>query len=776
MAWSDFLFEQANLEKICRRPAVWATEYHLQNQLYGGHCLLKEYAGLDPHCPLPWAMEHFINFEDPIPYAADDASQLPILATVAEPSPHLTRHARRVVPIGSLYFYMRAIAEQWYPELSEPVARRGTLVMPAKSTQHKSLDFDRGRFAAELAALPEEFHPVVVSIFYRDYERGTHRPYEEAGLHVVGSGHPYDPLFLFRQYDLCRRFRYACANEISTSFCLSVLSGCRFFFHETTGLHVVRDAETLKHVQEGHADLPTKLACRQASPFPPHADGSEQTSLAEHFAGARFVRSPEFLRQLADDGRATLRASIPHEIDFDTGVRMDALAAWSTQGIDVDGCALERFELTVPSGTKAGAVAIDVCFGPDGHTAEWRLTLDGTRVHRFRPQPDGVRILVPCTPGRATRVAFAAEHPTRLPEPVRRRSARVVRLRLLDCSIRSPAVLPFGSDSRDLARSLAIDAPIIAPASRPPPRRRPRPIATALPNVKVAPRFFGRLYGLAPRSRPFEHATCVDGFDAHTVAALVRELPAADCLGEWARAEPERAKQGRVCGVELLADPRFGATWKALVEEGLSQRHYLRWLALFRPCIDRRYPDLDARFGRLETLRAVPRQSMRPGAGEVGLECQLAFHVPGTITEGDDLPPHLDRPQKLIAALIHLRWPGDRSIGGELEFYAPVEPVHCFESYRRLPRTSVRPTHVFPRDNGRLVTFLNSRDALHGSAPRQAAESPSLCIALAVEFPEPVFPIPLRNPVSDAVADPVRPDSLPWRRRVAHWLRGRRPR
>lgn len=275
------------------------------------------------------------------------------------------------------------------------------------------------------------------------------------------------------------------------------------------------------------------------------------------------------------------------------------------------------------------------------------------------------------------------------------------------------------------------------------------------------------------RHRPFEHATRADGFDAKTIETLLSELPAPDGFRELTRAAPGGATRGCVRGVALLANPRFGPTWKAMVEEGLSQEHYLRWLALFRPRIDRRYPDLDARFGRLEGLRAVPRHRLRAGSGEVGLECRLVFQTPGSTAGLAARDPHVGRPTTLLRAMIDLRWPGDRSADGRLEFHVPIEPAHCFEFGRQLPRTSVRTTHAFPRENGRLVTFLNSIDAIHGRTAAEPADLPRLYVDLMVEFSEPVFPISVRSEPRARAAAPSPPVRSPVGDRLRRWLRGR---
>jgi hypothetical protein len=359
MGWPNFRYDQADLARLCRAREVEHTEYHEANQLFGFSALLREYAALPPDEPLPWAMEHAILFDAPEPLQMDMASRLPLLLSVTErQAANLRPRVKaRVLPVGSAFFYLRHVYLRRHADTDAPAERRGTLVFPDKSTVNKEVNFDRERFAERLAALPAEYQPVAVSVYWKDFDRGQHLPFERAGLRLVTSGHAYDPLFLLRQYDLCRQFRYACANDISTSFCLSVLSGCRFFYLPTGGLSVKYNGVTLRYAEEPTLALPGKRACIAASPFPPvsgeggdecDSGGAAQRELAELFAGKASVREPEFFQSLFEEGRRLLQSGPPPPAEFRHGRRLDELAGWTPRGIAPDGWARAECGLTIP--------------------------------------------------------------------------------------------------------------------------------------------------------------------------------------------------------------------------------------------------------------------------------------------------------------------------------------------------------------------------------------------------------------------------------------------
>ncbi|HYE74861.1 MAG TPA: hypothetical protein VEF04_16090 [Blastocatellia bacterium] len=393
MHWPNFQLDQNNLALLCRPRNVDYTEYHNANQVFGFSWLLRQYAQLPSDEPLPWTMEHAISFDDPEPLQMDIASKLPILFAVTGRQAEIIRPRvkAQVFPIGSAFFYMQQLAHR-YLDLNQVPERRGTIVFPDKSTLNKDLDFDRERFAERLANLPAEYQPVAVSVFWKDYERGKHLPFERAGLMLVTSGHAFDPPFLLRQYDLCRQFKYACANDISTSFCLSVLSGCRFFYLPTGAVHIKRDGVKNSYAQEPTLALPGKQACVAASPFPPNEADSTQGELAKLFAGKRFVQPPEFFQEQFAEARRLLQSGPPKSVTLRHGRRIDELGGWLPRGIDPDGWARGTCGLTIPPQSKTHYNSVQLHIhvphrAVSSDQASFAVKCNGHKTHTFSIRP-----------------------------------------------------------------------------------------------------------------------------------------------------------------------------------------------------------------------------------------------------------------------------------------------------------------------------------------------------------------------------------------------------
>lgn len=434
MSWPRFLYDQTNMARLSATPEFYAREYHSQNEHYGFHDLIKSYAGLPRDRALPWAMEHAITFDDPAGSLPDLLTRLPILLSVTEGQARLLRGRTRarVEAIGSSYFYFRALADKQFAVAGEPPERRGTLVFPDKSTTDKTTDFDRDRYAETLADLPPEFQPVAVSMAWRDVQRGKHDAFERAGIMTVTSGHPLDPLFLFRQYDLCRHFKYAAANDISTSFCMSVLAGCRFFYLPGGPIEITEGGRTKVHQTEPTLYLPAKQECLAVSSFPPRGDGAAQLALAERYAGKDSVRPPEFFKALAEEGYRMLQAKAPRPVPAALDQVLDRYASWLANGIDADGWAHPKFSLAVPARLGCWGARLHISIpAPEAWTATVQVKIDQMPPVAAPIKSGQWLIDLPCPRRGRSDVEIAFDADVALANDGRRRACRIERIEWL---------------------------------------------------------------------------------------------------------------------------------------------------------------------------------------------------------------------------------------------------------------------------------------------------------------------------------------------------------
>ena len=447
-AWPGFRYGQEDLRARSREPEVFEREYYSFNHLYCGAEILRKYAGLPDGRPVPWAIQAILRYidspgegEDPSEPLSRSARKLwnsgmPILYPIDEARGGELRRfgAKRVFEIGAMFHYARGLYRRKGWE-EEAVERRGTIALPDKSDLGKLVDFDREAYAAKLVALPEIYQPVYVSMHWQDYERGCHLPYLDAGLPVVSAGHPHDPLFYERLYDTFRRFAYSCSNEISTSFALSVLSGCRFFFLDGGDLTIQRAGGEVYQGREPTLEQPGKRRCLAASPFPPlDDDGGRQWKLAAHYSGEHLVREPEFFQERWREGREALSAQVPTSpLVLSEDGNFEAFRNWLPWGFDRDGWADPQCGLEIPAREGFEQVEIRLAFPPlDGEresTFSWTLDGDPATEKLFPVRKSDLVVEIPVpTSGKTREVRFEGPPAVALEGEGRSRSFRIVSL------------------------------------------------------------------------------------------------------------------------------------------------------------------------------------------------------------------------------------------------------------------------------------------------------------------------------------------------------------
>jgi len=388
--WPGFQLDQEDLWERSREPVLFEREYFAFNHLYGGAEVLRQYADLPDGRPIPWTLQTIMTFTNRSEWErlGDDAKPIwrlkqsqmhGFLINEAYSTKLRQQGIDTITEIGSVFFYARELYRR--KGLDTEVQRRGTIALPDKSDLGKLVDFDRESYAQKLAALPEEYHPVYVSMHWRDYASGNHEPYLKAGLKVVCSGHPNDPLFYQRLYDVCRRFKYSCSNEISTSFVLSVISGCQFFYLDGGLLSIRKSAVDEPVVGEQLAN-PGRRACMDASPFPPTAPtNAVQRKIAGEFAGEQFVRPPAFFRERWEKERNELSARLTtDDLSMEPAPPPMDFARWLPFGFDADGWADPVCGLEIPA--RQGFAGVEITLQiPKSHRenkeSALTFTLDG---------------------------------------------------------------------------------------------------------------------------------------------------------------------------------------------------------------------------------------------------------------------------------------------------------------------------------------------------------------------------------------------------------------
>lgn len=346
----DLRFSQDELETLCQEPALPNPELTGMNGAFGMGSVFRRYAGLPQDEPLTFACDHGVPLDPKFFFPLDFEHGLPgYLAAYEERAAFLREQGKPRVLISAFpLHYARRLLEKsgtWTP----PAERRGTLLFPYKSSNLTDVQFDAEALADWAAALPQEYQPVCVCVYWIDYLKGRHVAYMERGLPVVTCGHNASPDFLLRLIDLCTHFKYSCSNSVEGSYSLSVACGCWFIYkgigevdrNNPTDGAPARVTNPGAHTKYGAQLLPL-------APFPPRPEFlDKQRGLAAHLTGENRILLPEEFRELQDWGRNWLLERQPAEVSFIENMAPADLNQWVPINVRKDGWAGPAFRILI---------------------------------------------------------------------------------------------------------------------------------------------------------------------------------------------------------------------------------------------------------------------------------------------------------------------------------------------------------------------------------------------------------------------------------------------
>lgn len=244
--------------------------------------------------------------------------------------------------------------------------------------------------------------------------------------------------------------------------------------------------------------------------------------------------------------------------------------------------------------------------------------------------------------------------------------------------------------------------------------------------------------------QPFPHVVVHHALDDELCRQLLAEFPAFDVItqgqapGDNARFNYPARKAANDVGVS--------AAWRATLREHVSQEFLNKLIGLFRESILREYPDIESRFGRLDTWRAGVRGEDDFETADVLLDAQISVNTPVRAKPTSVLGPHVDKEHNLLAGLFYLRDDHDDSRGGDLELFRIRDEQdikfwngHTVDEY-------VQPVARVPYKKNTLVMILNTWKSIHGVTVRSVTPHPRMFMNVVVEMREPLFEITNRRP------------------------------
>lgn len=194
------------------------------SEIYGFGKLIREYGYYPKSLPLYISTDHGPGQHD-FPNSKELQSKMPVHFYH---SPRLVkiwpRYSKR--PCYSLYspyvFYRKK-------NVRRNKDAKGTIAFPTHSTHFIDINFDVDKYIDQLLALPEEYKPVSVCMYFLDVQKGLHKPFFKRRIPVYSAGHWFHPDFVENFYNIINRFRYATSDSCGSYLFYAVDLGLPFF-------------------------------------------------------------------------------------------------------------------------------------------------------------------------------------------------------------------------------------------------------------------------------------------------------------------------------------------------------------------------------------------------------------------------------------------------------------------------------------------------------------------------------------------------------------------
>lgn len=175
-----------------------------------------------------------LTLESPYPVIfVENAYQVNLCKEFDDP-----RLDRPTYPIGSIFPRYRK-----FRGIERRPDAKGSLVYPSHSAELVAAEVNWEVFIEEYKQLPAKYHPLTISIYFKDYLKGVHEIFLKAGFDVVMAGHMSDPNFVDHFYDILPRFKYVIGNDYGSYLYYALDMGIPCFFHGTAGRYMAKAEE-----------------------------------------------------------------------------------------------------------------------------------------------------------------------------------------------------------------------------------------------------------------------------------------------------------------------------------------------------------------------------------------------------------------------------------------------------------------------------------------------------------------------------------------------------
>jgi hypothetical protein len=239
------------------------------------------------------------------------------------------------------------------------------------------------------------------------------------------------------------------------------------------------------------------------------------------------------------------------------------------------------------------------------------------------------------------------------------------------------------------------------------------------------------------RTDPYPYLVLTEAVSQELCDQLLTELPSIETLTHH---EPlGNNKRFDYTVADIAKKGGVTPTWRAFIEAQSSELFWKQLIALFKPSIQKLYPDLEQKFGPLETWHIGHRYLDSFDDKTILLDAHISINTPVVKKPSSVREAHVDDPRKLFGALFYLRLPGDTTEGGNLQVFRYKDKNKKKFFGQGISEKYMEVVETVPYKKNVFVLFINHLDSVHGVTPREVTNVPRYFVNLIGEMKEPLF-------------------------------------
>ena len=120
---------------------------------------------------------------------------------------------------------------------------KGTIVYPYHTIPNINYEVDIKKYANELRKLPQDLHPIKVSLHIHDINLGLDKEWSNEGFEVVSAGDPYSETFIETFFSILKQHKLAISNYIGSYIFYSILLDIPFYYYGSINLKELENDE-----------------------------------------------------------------------------------------------------------------------------------------------------------------------------------------------------------------------------------------------------------------------------------------------------------------------------------------------------------------------------------------------------------------------------------------------------------------------------------------------------------------------------------------------------